>query len=261
MRIASSSWSGSCVPLTRRCDSDSRSFRGSTAVAMYGSDLSPLLMRPTSVIRVAVARERGVPAISLPADASVPDVHDSPGTGHQGGIVRGEDERAVGGRVDLAEEIEDARAGVGVEIRGRLVSDHELRIAGHRARDRHALALAAGELIRTLARVIGEADELEPALDALATLAARRPAQQQRILDVLPRREHRNQIEGLEDEAEDVATRGGEPVQRQRGDVGAVDDDPSAIRLVDAADEVEERRFAAARGTGEREEGTARDGG
>ena len=43
-------------------------------------------------------------------------------------------------------------------------------------------------------------------------------------------------------------------------DVDAVDDDPAAVGLVDAADEIEQRRLAAAGRPGERDEIAAVDG-
>jgi hypothetical protein len=48
-------------------------------------------------------------------------------------------------------------------------------------------------------------------------------------------------------------------VQRDACDVDAIDDDAAVIRLVDAADQVQQRRLAAARRAGERDEVAAAD--
>src|SRR5207247_7721550 len=61
------------------------------------------------------------------------------------------------------------------------------------------------------------------------------------------------EVEGLENEAEDLGAGGGEAVEGEGGDVGAVDDDASGVRLVDAADQIEQRGFTAAGGAGEGE--------
>ena len=52
--------------------------------------------------------------------------------------------------LQLADQLEDLRLDRDVERRGRLVGDQELRRAGERHRDHHALAHAAGELVRII---------------------------------------------------------------------------------------------------------------
>ena len=59
-------------------------------------------------------------------------------------------------------------AQAGVERRERLVEQHDLGVGGERARERDALALAARQLVRVGAGAVGEADELEALVDALA---------------------------------------------------------------------------------------------
>ena len=61
----------------------------------------------------------------------------------------------VGERLHHAQHLAD---GLGVERRGRLVEQHELRLHGERAGDRDALLLAARELRRVLRGIFGEAD-------------------------------------------------------------------------------------------------------
>ena len=48
----------------------------------------------------------------------------------------------------LADQLEDLRLDGDVERGGRFVGDQQLRAAGERHRDHHALAQAAGELVR-----------------------------------------------------------------------------------------------------------------
>ena len=75
--------------------------------------------------------------------------------------------------LQVAHQVEDLRLHRDVERRGRLVADDELGIAGKRARDRDALALAAGELVRVFRAVRGiEADELEQIADLAGTISA-----------------------------------------------------------------------------------------
>src|SRR4051812_11778373 len=98
--------------------------------------------------------------------------HDHPlrRLGHDAQIVRDEDHRGAELVLQLADEIEDLRLDRHVERGGRLVGDQHLRIAGERHGDHHALAHAAGELVRILAqprlglRYVHEAEHLHRAL-------------------------------------------------------------------------------------------------
>ena len=62
-------------------------------------------------------------------------------------VVRDHEDRRAGA-VDAVEELHDPDGGVRVEVPGRLVADEERRVVDDRARDRDALLLAAGELVR-----------------------------------------------------------------------------------------------------------------
>ena len=59
-----------------------------------------------------------------------------------------QDDRGATGGLQLAHQIEDLRLQGDVERRGRLVRDQQARVAGQRHRDHHALAHAAGKLVR-----------------------------------------------------------------------------------------------------------------
>ena len=62
--------------------------------------------------------------------------------------------------LQVAHQIEDLRLHGDVERRGRLVADDELGLGGERARDRDALALAAGKFVREFLAVVGmQADQ------------------------------------------------------------------------------------------------------
>ena len=87
------------------------------------------------------------------------------------------------------EQVDDLRLDRHVERRDRLVADDEPRLDRERARDADPLALAAGELVRIAARVLGrEADEPEDLGDALALPALREPVQRERLARASGRR-------------------------------------------------------------------------
>src|SRR3954469_16734258 len=76
-----------------------------------------------------------------------------------GGIVRDEDDRLVV-RGQLFEDGDDVGAGFLIEVAGRLVGEDQRRIVDERSGDGDALALAAGELVRTMLGALLQTDAL-----------------------------------------------------------------------------------------------------
>ena len=85
-------------------------------------------------------------------------VRDAPGESH---LVRDDDHRHAVAR-EIGHDVEDLLDHLRIERRGRLVEQHDHRIHRERARDRHALLLAAGELRRKL-RARGRSARRAPA--------------------------------------------------------------------------------------------------
>ena len=118
--------------------------------------------------------------------------------------------------IELLEEREDLVAGARVEVAGRLVGEEERRLGDERARDGDALLLPAGELVRRVMHALGEADRASARMRALAPLAARDAAVDERQLHVLERGGARQQVEALEDEADEAVAHDGARVVRPR---------------------------------------------
>ena len=86
-------------------------------------------------------------------------------------IVGDQQDRGAGLAPELAQQVENARRDRDVEAGGRLVGDQQLRRGGERHGDHHALAHAAGELVRVLPRAplrLGNADQRQHLDGALA---------------------------------------------------------------------------------------------
>ena len=123
------------------------------------------------------------------------------------------------------------------------------RISGSlmRARDGDTLHLAARHLRGLLVDVVLQADAFKGIEGTLAALGAGDTGQGEGQLDVGQDALVRDQVVGLEDEA-DAVVAVGVPVARLvvlRGD--AVDDEVAALEAVEASDDVEHRRLAGAR--------------
>ena len=92
------------------------------------------------------------------------------------GIVRDQHQRGAAFGMAGEQKIDDLLAGVLVEIAGRLVGHHDGRIGRQRARHRHALLLAAGQLGRIMLQPLAEADADEFVARALLRVGERRRA-------------------------------------------------------------------------------------
>src|SRR5581483_1988008 len=121
-----------------------------------------------------------------------------------------------------------------------------------RAGERDPLALAARERAWASAGAVREPDLVQELGRARRPLGAREAAAEQRQLHVLGRRQRRNQVMELEDEAD-----GARAVARgvaQPLDPLAGDEDRAGVGPVERADQVQERALAAARGPRDRDE-------
>ena len=167
-------------------------------------------------------------------------------------LVRRDDHGGARGG-EAAEQLDHRPRGVGVEIARGFVGGDDRRIVGERARNRDALLLAAGERRRQLVRAVGQTDVREQLERALAALAHRPGSQEiHRQRHVLGDGQRRQQLEELEHDPHRRAAEAGERALGRTAERHAGHRDVTRGRAVDPADQVEQRRLAAA--------GFARDG-
>src|SRR5262245_305120 len=116
-----------------------------------------------------------------------------------------EHDRHLRAHIEILEQPQDLMAARRVEIAGRLVSENHRGIGGERSGDGGALLLATRKLGRGMALAIVEADPSQRIARLLAPFAARKPAIDQRQLDILERGRALQEIEALKHEAEVIA--------------------------------------------------------
>jgi len=147
----------------------------------------------------------------------------------------------------VAKQVEHVRGVLRVEVAGGLVGEHDRGPRCERAGDRHALLLPTRQLGRAVAQAVAEPDHVnefvEPGLVGVAT------GDRQRQHDVLVGRQHGDEVERLEDEADLVAAQRGQLAVVERRDLDAVEGDCAGRGTVEAGQTVHERRLARARGT------------
>ena len=159
--------------------------------------------------------------------------------------MRDHDDETVFG--DLFQYLHHLHARLAVERAGRLIGEQNVRVVDKRSRDGDALHLAAGHLVRLFVELVAEAHALKRLDGALAALALAHARERERQLHVAQYRLVRNEVIALEDEADGVVAIAvpvgvGEILCRS-----AIDDEIAARVVVKAADDVEQRRLAAAR--------------
>src|SRR3954468_19925540 len=172
----------------------------------------------------------------------------------------GDDVRVVGGHqdgdaelVDPEEELDDLPADERVEVAGGLVGDDQARVVDERARDRRALLLAAGQLVRRLAALGGQPDQGQDAVDGRPDLAPWRARDLERERDVLPHALRGQELEVLEHDP-DLPPDPGHRTASETGEILAVEDDLALARDLIADQELDQGRLAGTARTDEEDE-------
>ncbi len=143
--------------------------------------------------------------------------------------------------------LDDVRAGLAVEIAGRLVGEQKPGTGGEGPRNRYALLFAAGKLRGIVVQPVIEPDRREALPGPRERVAGTREFQRDR--HVLECAHGRDQVEGLEHDADIVEAETRERVLVQRGQVLARDRDRSGRQALEPGDDHHHGRLARAGGT------------
>src|SRR5215216_5248130 len=145
-----------------------------------------------------------------PANGAVANFDDTAAAAGEIGIVGHEQQGGAGGFAKGEQEVDDAIAGLLVEIAGWFIGKDDPRAGGERASDGHTLLLAARQLARIMPEAVAEADMDEPVLGAGKGIGG--PFELERYGDVLKRGHGGDQVKGLKDNAEIIAAETGETI-------------------------------------------------
>jgi hypothetical protein len=139
-------------------------------------------------------------------------------------------------------QIDDLPARSLVEVAGRLIGNEDGRLWCERAGKRDTLLLAAGKLGRIVLIPLAQTDGSKLASRTLTGIIDARKFQ--RHGDVFQRRHSRNEVEGLEDDADISPAEARQRVFAQWAEGLAGDDDRSSISALQPGHNHEQRRFA-----------------
>jgi hypothetical protein len=178
-------------------------------------------------------------------DHAIEEPHDAAGVQGDVFFVGDEDDR-LAIRIQSIEERKNLLGRDGIEVAGRFIGQDVLRIVREAARDAGALLLAAGKLRRPMIEAMSEPDERGKVAAVSAALGRDVALVIERRLDVFLHRELRDQVVGLEDEADARGSDGGELVVVERGDIILTEEETPACRLIEAAEQIEQSTLAGA---------------
>ena len=142
--------------------------------------------------------------------------------------------------------------GGAIQVAGRLVGQHAGRLRDQRARQRHALPFAAGQLARHMRDPLGQPDTLQHRARRLLRLVARHAPNQQGHGNVVERGKFRQQMMELVDESERGIAQVAARLFIQAGEIAALQTDRAGGRRIQPAEQVQQGRFA---GTGSADDG------
>jgi len=148
------------------------------------------------------------------------------------------------------EEFEDAGGIVGVQVAGGFVGEKQAGAVHEGAGHGGALHFAAAHLVGESAGARGEADEVEHFGGAGAGVFGAFAAEEEGEFDILDRGHGGEEVEELEDDAESFPAVGGEGGLVGGVEGQAVDENFAGVGTVESAEQVEQRAFAAAAGSG-----------
>jgi len=137
----------------------------------------------------------------LPSQCSVADFDASWRNRGDVGIVRDNDNRSALS-IERLDQIKHACFVIGMKLAGRLIREQYARTVRDRARDRHALALAARELRGQIAGTVCNSQLGKQLIRASPPSSAVAPPELLHDEQVLASGEERNEIGGLEHEAD-----------------------------------------------------------
>ena len=144
------------------------------------------------------------------------------------------------------EQLDHGTRRVEVEVAGRLVGEHQVRVVDQGAGQGDPLLLAARQRLRVRAGAIAEPDLGEEIERAIAIGGCGPAVELQRQQQVLGYGQGRDQVERLEEEADVAAPEPGPGGLVERVQSDSVDADRAAVGPVEPAEQVEQGRLAGA---------------
>lgn len=159
-------------------------------------------------------------------------------------VMGDQHQRGTGIGAQRKQQFDDARAGAGIQIAGRLIGEQDTWGRREGARERHPLLFAAGELARIVAGALMQANSGERRIGALLSRAQALTGQLQRQQHILARGQGWQQLKILEHKAYPTLAQGGATVLIEPAERLTAQPDLAAARAVESGEQPEQGGFA-----------------
>ena len=173
-------------------------------------------------------------------------------------VVSHDDDRGLLLGADFPQQAEHVGSRLAVEFAGRLIGENQLRLLEQRSRDGDALLLAAGQVVGSMQKSVGQAKASQQ-LSSLLTKLIRNASRKIRHEHVVNGVQIAQQIEALEDEPHVVAAVSVSLREQHRSELVTVHLDRSAAWQIERTQQVQQAAFPAARWTDDKVERTPSD--
>ena len=189
------------------------------------------------------SRARRIAASSDRTQPPVFECHDAVEAAGELDIVCRDQSREAGVADKVEKRVQHALAGRVIEVAGRLVAEQDLGVVGKRSGERDALLLASRKARRPVPGARRKADLIEERGRLFPRLSARHCGNHLRQHDIFERREFRQQMMELVDEADGGAPQQSPPLVVETGAIFTADKYRAAVRTLQEAGDMEHRRF------------------
>lgn len=162
-------------------------------------------------------------------------------------IVMGDDDEGRTALVKLLQDVHDLLTGTAVEVAGRFIRKYQLGMGGNGTGDGHSLLLSAGQFKRFVHHPLRQADHREGFLCQTAAFPPWQSPIDERQFDVFESIEGGEQVETLEDEADDMVPPVRELVFFHRADGCSIQMVFTCGGLVQTAENVHQGRLSGTR--------------
>src|SRR3990172_8004122 len=206
---------------------------------------APPRTRPATITPSAhPVRSAMLPGPNLLYDLPVPHPQDPMRAGAYGFVVCHEDEGLPLLSIEPNEEVDDLRGRIRVEVPGRFVGPHDRGVVHEGPCDRDPLLLPGAELGGLVPGPVAEVDGLEHVEGASTCLPGRDARYEEGQLDVLRRRENREQVVRLKHETHPPRAIPALRVVVHRREGVSLDEDVARGKIVEPGEAAQERRLA-----------------
>ena len=156
--------------------------------------------------------------------------------------MRHQNQRCATFRIEIEHQVDDLRAGQGIQVAGRFIGENQFGTRRKGAGQRHPLLFTARKMFRIMSQALCQPDPLQPEFGFLP--GGINPGQFEWQHDVFQGIERRKQLEGLKDETQQTSTQYGTRILVERTQRLAIKHNLTAAGQIQSGKQSQQGGFA-----------------